>query len=67
MIDGKYMTTAEAAEKWGCSTQVVRKLCRNGRVKGAETFGYDWVIPSDASRPEMGKLGRPSHVKLSAQ
>lgn len=60
MIDGKYMTTAEAAEKWGCSTQVVRKLCRNGRVPGAETFGYDWVIPADAIRPEMGKPGRPS-------
>ena len=33
---GKYMGTSEAAQKWGISQSKITKLCREGKIKGAE-------------------------------
>lgn len=50
---GKYMGTSEAADKWGCSRDVVSRLCRDGKIKDAEQDkkGKPWRIPVDTPSP----------------
>lgn len=47
------MGTSEAAEKWGCSRDEVSKLCRMGKISGAEQDGKGkpWRIPVDTPNP----------------
>ena len=46
----EYMTTYEAAIKWGISNITVRGMCNKGRVP-AEKTGRDWFIPIDTPKP----------------
>lgn len=50
---GKYMGTSEAAEKWGCKQEAVSRLCREGKIAGAEQDkpGRPWRIPADTPNP----------------
>lgn len=50
---GNYMGTSEASEKWGCKQATISKLCREGRIKGAEqdSKGKPWRIPADTPNP----------------
>ena len=32
----EYLTTAEAAERWGVTARRVQTLCKNGRIEGAQ-------------------------------
>lgn len=50
---GKYMGTSEAAEQWGCSRDQVSKLCREGKISGAEQDGpgKPWRIPTNTQNP----------------
>ena len=41
-----YITTAEAAERFGLSSRYVRRLCKEGTVKGAQLFGGTWMVPT---------------------
>lgn len=49
----EYMGTSKADEKWGCTQDKVSRLCRQGKVKGAEQDGKGkpWRIPEDAPNP----------------
>lgn len=47
----EYLTTSEAAERWGITARRVQVLCKNGRVAGAIFKGV-WLIPADAKKPE---------------
>ena len=40
------VTVKEAAERLGASERRVRKLARDGRVKGAVKTGSEWLIPT---------------------
>lgn len=40
-----YLDTKEAAQKWGVSEVYVRRLVREGRVKGRKVR-RDWIIDS---------------------
>ncbi|NJL06764.1 MAG: helix-turn-helix domain-containing protein [Chloroflexaceae bacterium] len=40
-------TTAEVAEQLGVSVQLVRKLMREGKIKGRK-IGNAWYIPAEA-------------------
>ena len=51
-----YMTVKQAAEKWGISDRRVRILCAEGKIAGAAREGRNWVIPSDAKKPEDGRF-----------
>lgn len=53
---GKYMGTSEAAEKWNCKQDAVSRLCRKGRIEGAEQDGKGkpWRIPVDTPNPFSG-------------
>lgn len=41
-----YITTLTAAAKLGLSDGHVRRLCREGAVKGAQLLGKTWMVPS---------------------
>ena len=45
----KPMGVTEFAAKLGVSSRRARKLCKDGRVKGAYQSGGIWIIPTDAS------------------
>ena len=48
----KFITTQQAAEKWGISERRVQKLCEQGRVEGVIRFSRVWAIPKDAPKPQ---------------
>ena len=59
-----YITTKQAAEKWGISERRVRTLCAEGKISGAVQVGRSWNIPADAIKPLDG---RQSAEGISAQ
>lgn len=46
-----YITTKQAADKWGISERRVRVLCSEGKIEGAFQVGRSWNIPENAKRP----------------
>ena len=50
-MDG-YMTTKEAAKKWGISVRQVQNHCKNGRIAGVQKVGTNYLIPIDAMKPK---------------
>ena len=48
----KYMTVAEAAEKWGVSRRNVQIHCMKGNIPGVTLMGKAWRIPADAACPQ---------------
>lgn len=46
-----FMTTKEAAEKWNISIRQVQNHCKNGRIKGVQRVGTNYLIPKDALKP----------------
>ena len=51
-----YISTKEAAEKWGISERRIQKLCEANRISGAMRFSRVWAIPKDAKKPADGRL-----------
>lgn len=51
----EYMTTKEAAEKWGVSDRRILQYCNTGRISGAAKMGNTWIIPIDAKKPKDGR------------
>jgi excisionase family DNA binding protein len=47
-----YITTKEAAVKWGITDRMVFYYCTSGRINGAIKMGNLWLIPKDAVKPE---------------
>jgi hypothetical protein len=50
-----YMSTKEAAAKWGISERRVRILCSEGRIDGAVHSSWAWLIPRSATKPADGR------------
>jgi len=46
-----YLSTAEAAEKWGVSTRQVQRLLAADRIPTARKYGHVWMISADADKP----------------
>ena len=55
------LTTKQAADRHGVAANTVRLWCRQGKVRGAVRIGRDWMIPADATLPEIGPGGRRTH------
>ena len=62
MISGKkggadmpYITTQEAAKRWGISDRRVRMMCHQSKIPGAEKCGKSYRIPTDAKKPIDGR------------
>ena len=51
----EYMTTQQAAEKWGVSKRWVQTYLKNDRIEGATQFGRAWMIPKEAEKPTDGR------------
>jgi DNA-binding CsgD family transcriptional regulator len=47
----QYISSKEAAEKWGLTVRRIQDLCKNHSIDGAVRWGRDWMIPADANRP----------------
>lgn len=47
-----YLSVNEISAIWNISSQLVRRLCRDGRIAGAKRTSEGWLIPEDAERPE---------------
>ena len=58
----EYMSTREAAEKWGISQRRVSILCAENRIKGADRVGNMWLIPKNAQKPIDGRTLRYKKV-----
>lgn len=50
-----YITTKEAAAKWGISDRRVLQYCNTGRIPGATKMGNTWIVPKDAKKPKDGR------------
>ena len=46
----EFMTTKQAAEKWGLSERRLQTICNEGKISGVVKFGKAWAIPVDAER-----------------
>lgn len=56
--DIKNLSVEMAAEQLGISPRYVRRLCKDGRVRGAKRLGHSWVIPVPI-KIAVGSRGRP--------
>ena len=48
----EYLTSEQAAQKWGISVRLVQRHCAAGRVGGVQRFGGTWAIPAGAPKPQ---------------
>ena len=63
-----YLSTKQAAQKWGLSERRVRILCSEGRIAGAFREGRAWKIPREAVKPLDGrKSDNPSLEEIVQQ
>ena len=63
------LTASQAAARLGISDRRVRKLARDGRVRGATKTGQEWLIPTPvevlpASRGPAGVAGRTGPTSI---
>lgn len=58
----EYMSTKEAALKWGVSERRVRVLCCENRIEGAFSLGKSWNIPKTAEKPFDNRSERKKKV-----
>ena len=55
----EYISTSEAASKWGISERRVRSLCETGKIDGVRRCGkWAWTIPASAQKPADGRTLR---------
>ena len=46
-----FYTPKQIAERWGITTQLVRRYCKEGRIKSAIQYDGGWLIPEGAAKP----------------
>ena len=59
----KYLSTTQAAERWGLSARRVAILCEQGRIVGAQKAGNNWIIPDDAQKPDDARIKSGKYIK----
>ena len=52
---GEYISASEYAELHGRAHSLVKRLCAEGRIEGAQKNRSGWIIPKDAPYPERKK------------
>ena len=58
-----YITLGEYAEKVDKSREIIKVLCRSGRIVGAQKMAGRWMIPKDAPYPVSPERQRESWRK----
>lgn len=61
-----YITLGEYAEKWNKSREIIKILCRSGRLVGAQKMAGRWMIPKDAPYPIPPERQRPNSGRTKA-
>ena len=51
----EYISASEYAEKHGRSHSLIRRLCEEGRIPGAQQNRSGWLLPQDAPYPKRKK------------
>ena len=59
----RYLSTFEAAKKWGLSPRRVGVLCNENRIPGAQRAGSRWIIPADAEKPADARIRSGKYIK----
>ena len=59
----KYISTSEAAEKWGLSRRRVAILCTENRIEGVQRTGQIWIIPETAEKPADARIKSGKYIK----
>lgn len=60
-----FLTSAQAAEKFSCSSEYILRLCRGGELHGAQKIGVQWLIPIKSL--ELYKKLKTRHKKQNAE
>ena len=61
--DVQNLSVEMAAERLGVTPRYIRRLCKEGRVRGAKRLGHSWVIPAPLDIAE-GSRGRPGVARM---
>lgn len=57
-----YISSQEAADKWGITKRRVQVLCEQQRIKGVFKIGQRaWVIPRNAQKPKDARKKKAIH------
>ena len=59
----KYLSSKEAADKWGISERRVQILCNQDRIAGVIRIGSTWGIPDDAEKPKDTRIKSGKYIK----
>ena len=59
-----YISTKQAADKWGISQRRVRILCEQGKILGAIRIGKSYNIPISAKKPNDSRFKELSLTQL---
>jgi len=59
----EYISTSEAAKKWGLSRRRTTTLCSEGRVPNAIFVGDRWLIPTDTEKPVDARIKSGKYIK----
>ena len=59
-----YITTKQAAERWGISDRRVRLLCAEGKVPGVVKQGRSYKIPESIKKPADGRIKHDNSARL---
>ena len=59
----KYLSSKEAADKWGISERRVQILCNQDRIAGVIRIGSTWGIPDDAEKPKDARIKSGKYTK----
>ena len=62
-----YCTAEEIAKKWGITVRRVQVMCAEGRIEGAVKFGHAWAVPSDADKPEDGRITSGEYINWRSE
>lgn len=59
----RYISTSEAAAKWGLSRRRVAILCKEERIEDAQKAGETWIIPENAEKPADARIKNGKYIK----
>jgi len=59
-----FITTTEAANKWGITKDRVLKLAKDNRIPGVVQIGKRWMIPTDAVKPKDNRYKENSNENI---
>jgi excisionase family DNA binding protein len=62
----RYMTIAEAAERWAVSLRQAQRLVAENRIPNARKFGKAWMVPADMDKPADLRRKRTAEKSLSS-